>query len=881
MTPPLSRTALFLAVSALLAPSALAQTTAAPAQTPPTTTSNPATPKGSLQAVEVRGEHIPEPQLENSEVASYVTKQDLERTGDSNAAEALTRVTGLSLVQRKFVYVRGLGERYSSALLNGSPLPSPEPLQRVVPLDLFPANVLESIAVQKTYSANFPGEFGGGVIDLQTISIPDVPFLTLSIGGGGNSETTFQPGLTYYGSDTDLLGYDDGTRDLPAPLREAMESGERIDSSNFSSAELNRIGRSFVNAPLNLMQTTDNISPDVDISASAGRSFDIGESGKLGLIAVAGFKNQWRTRVGVQQEGIVENDVISVRTDYDFLSTQNDATVNALVGVGYEWGNNKLKLNTMYVHDTSKEARSREGNDEAAGAEVRDDFTEWFERELVNTHLSGSHLFGEYKEVNIEWRASHARATREAPYEKGIRYRLVNGVYEHDASQEQNYTRFSTVNDQVTSAGIDATWNLPTERTVILSAGYAWLDNKRDAQAREFRFLALNGSLPSAVRRERIDFLLSDYNIDQGLLTLRETTGADGAAAYEGKLEVNAFYAQVETQLLPSMRITAGLRYEDATQSVQPIDLFGTTLLPSAAPLNNNYVLPAFTGTWNFSDNKQLRFGASKTIARPQFRELAPQQYLDPDSDRLYIGNPYLIDTELTNLDARYEWYFANGEFFTFGGFYKDIKNPVEAIVNEAASTIQQTYINAPRATLYGIEADYKKYFDLPFNLSWIGSENRLFVAANYTWSQSEVSVSEDDVVFPLAGGGQPRPAAELVRDGSQLQGQSEHLANFQIGVEDSASRSQAALLVTYAGPRISARGRPGQPDFIQKPGALLDFVARKAFSMGTTELTFGFEARNLLGTEYQEFQELGGGRVDLNRYDLGTTYSFNLSASF
>ncbi len=868
----LARNGLFLAISALLAPClvmAQDQATEAASEEP-----------SVLDAIEVKGEYIPQPLLETSEVVSVITREDLKRSGDGNAAEALARVSGLSLVGGKFVYVRGLGERYSAAVLNGSALPSPEPLQRVVPLDLFPSSIIDSVVVQKTYSARYPGEFGGGIIDLKTVAVPDQPFLSVTLGTGGNTETTYKSGLTYYGSETDILGYDDGTRDMPAALRAAIATGNRVDLGNFSQADLDTIGRSLVNAPLNLLQRDDEVNPDFNAEITGGRKFEL-DWGSIGVIAVAGFESKWQTREGKQQEGIVENDAISVRTDYDFESTQNDVNTNALLGFGAEWGNNEIRWTNLYVHSTIKEARSRAGNDEAAGAEVRDDYTEWFERELLNSQLTGKHAFGEYKDLTIEWRAAYAETTRDAPYEKGIRYRLVNGVYLHNASQEQNYTRFSRVDDEVLSAGVDVGYLFATEdRDYQLTTGLAYSDNDRSAVSREFRFLALDGALPLNVQMQRIDFLLSNPNIGPGLLGLRETTGADGAAAYDANLEVEAFYLQVETAITPEINGTAGVRFESANQSVKPIDLFSDNPLPTAEPLDESYVLPAATVTWNFKEDMQLRFGASKTIARPQFRELAPQQYLDTDLDRVFIGNPYLVDTELLNLDARFEWYFAEGEYFTLGAFYKDLKKPVESIVNEAGSTIQQTYINAPAATLYGLETELKKYFDVPFAWDVLG-DSRLFLAANYTYTQTEVSVDDNDVVFPLAGGGAPRPAAELVRDGSRLQGQSRNLANIQFGLEDVATGSQAILLVNHAGERISARGRPGQPDLIQDPGTTVDLVLRRGFAAWGQDLSVSFAARNLFGEDYEEFQELGGGRVDINRYDLGTSFSLSITANF
>lgn len=871
------RSSLYLAISTLLACQAgLAQQ--APAAASPQEGGEPTT----LDSVVVSSKYIPEPLLQSSAVISVVTRQDLQRGGDDNAAQALTRVSGLSVADGKYVFVRGLNERYSSAQLNGSPLPSPEPLKRVVPLDLFPANVLQGADVQKTYSARYPGEFGGGVINLQPLTVPEAPFLTVSVGGGGNTETTSLPGLTHYGSDTDFFGYDDGTRKVTGTLAEAMASGKRIDAGRFSDAELKAIARSFVNAPLNLLQQTDNIPVDVKLEASGGHSVAFGESGRVGFVAVAGLRNGWRTKDGVQQEGLVEGDSIAVKTDYGYLASENNATVNGLLGFGYRNGKHSVGFTTMYVHDTSKETRSREGYDDLAGRQVRDDSTYWYERELINSQLSGTHAFGEYGDLVLQWRGSHATASRDAPYEKGIRYeKTASGWYEHDGSQQQNYTRFSNVDDRVDSLGVDLSWTLPTERSIVLRGGVAALDNERSAISREFRFLALNGSLPANARLQRVDYLLSNYTTDSGLLTLRETTGSDGAAAYDATLETRAAYVETEIQLLENLRATAGLRYEDATQAVVPIDLFGDQPVTGATPLRNDYLLPALTTTWTFGNNMQLRAGASRTIARPQFRELAPQQYLDIDSDRVLIGNPFLVDSELLNLDLRYEWYFGEAQYLTAGLFYKDIDRPVEAVVNEAGATVQQTFLNAPRARLHGVELDYKRVFPLSGRLGgWLGG-GRAFLGGNYTWSTSRVTVKADDVTFPLGSNGQPRPAAELVRDGSRMQGQSDHLANLQFGWEQPDTGSQAMLLVGYGSERIAARGRPAQPDILFDPGTMVDFVARRGMRWGDTRVTLGFEARNLLGEDYREYQTLGGSALDINRYALGQSYSVSLTVAF
>ncbi|WP_407549352.1 TonB-dependent receptor domain-containing protein [Xanthomonas euvesicatoria] len=877
----LSWTGLSLSISTLLmSGAAMAQSTTSDADAGSSTSSAASTsvPK-QLDQVVVRGDYIPEPMLQTSEVASFVTREDMERTGDSSAAVALTRVTGLSLSRGKYVYVRGLGERYSSALFNGSPLPSPEPTQRVVPLDLFPSDVLASVTVQKTYSADYPGEFGGGVIDLQSMEIPDTPFLSLTVGGGANSVSTGEKGLTYYGSDDDEWGVDDGTRKQPAALRDAIRTGRRVDLGSFSREDIRRIGRSLNDANLYVLQEKDSIAPDVNVGGSAGYSMDVGEA-RLGIIAVASYDNEWRTRTGKQQDGIFVGDSVEFNSNYDFATTRNNVRSNGMLGLGWEYGRHTIGWTTLYVHDTLKVARSRAGRDELAGFDVRDDNTEWYARQLINNQLRGTHAFGEYDDLKIEWRAAVANASRDVPYETGIRYERLDGYWAHDASRVQNYTRFSKVDDKVASGGVDVTWRLPMEHDLTVKGGLAYLDNDRSAWSREFRFLALDGPLPFLNQYQRVEYLFSDYNLSNDLLRLRETTGSFGAAAYDATLKVKAAYLQAEGEIVPTLRATAGVRYEDATQAVHPYDIFSGTRQDGVAPLHNSYALPSATVTWNFAENQQLRFGASKTIARPQFREMAPQQYLDPDIDRQFFGNPFLVDSELVNLDARYEWFFEPGQYVTVGAFYKNIDKPIEAIVNDApGGGIVQSFINAPKATLYGVELEAKKYLELPIAADWWG-DKRMFVSGNYTRTTSEVSASDGDTVQPF-GFSAPVQATLFIRDGSALQGQSDDIANLQIGVESERTHSQATLIANYVGERVSARGRPGQPDYIDKPGTSLDLVIKQGLTWSGETVSVNFAARNLLKTKYQEYQRVGSNRVDLYTYQPGISYDISVTARF
>ena len=872
----LTLSGVLLATSALIAPGlAFAQTaptTSPTAQTPAEQVEEQATEVGEIV---VLGRYIPEPNRESSEVAAFLTSEDLERTGDSNAAAALTRVTGLSIVEGRFIYVRGLGERYSSALLNGSPLPSPEPLQRVVPLDLFPSSILDGVTVQKTYSPNFPGEFGGGVIDLHTIDAPNEPFFNMKLSLGGNTESTGKENLIYYGSRTDFTGFDDDTREVPGAIAIAFDQGKQINSANFTADQLQTMGQSLVNAPLRLLQREKTpIDGGVELAGF----------GPLGLIAVAGYDNSLRARGGVQEEGQFQGEVLVPVSTYDVDSNQNDIRLNFLGGLSLSNADHEVKWTNLYVRNTTKEARSVAGPDfDAGGSVIRNDYTEWFVRQLWSSQLAGEHQFMDGA-LEIDWRAAYAKTSRDAPYESRFQYGVnANGDYIHNV--QGNLISFSELDDDIVSGGVDVAYTLPlsSAREAVISAGVATLDNNREASRHDLQFEAVNG-LTDSQRLSRIDYLFSDYNINPTTLQLREIAGSNGASAYDAELKVNAAYAMVDAEIIPLVRTTVGVRFEDGQQSVTPRDVFGGTSTYEATEIEEQYWLPSLTATWNFAEDQQLRFGVSQTIGRPQFRELAPQAYTDPESDRIFIGNPYLVDTELLNLDARYEWYFARQQFITAGVFYKDMDKPVESVIVEVGNQRQQSYLNAPKATIMGAEVEVKKYFEFPDQTMSFIANKRWLVQANYTYSDSEVKVGEGDTVLTLGGAGAPEQASFFIQDGSRLQGQSDHVANLQLGWEDDTARSQATIIVNYVSDRITARGAgtgaSREPDFIQEPGVFLDFVYRKDFTVMARDMGFALELRNLLGTEFDEYQERGN-KIRVNNYDLGQSASVSLTARF
>lgn len=883
--------------SALVAPAALAQTAPpvgstpvgaedAQGDAPQQNAPDVSIAGGEGTEITVIGRNVPDVVRSTPQIVSLLSTEDIARTGDGDIAGSLERVTGLSVVGNGFVYVRGLGDRYSLALLNGSPLPSPEPLKRVIPLDLFPTSLVSSVLVQKSYSASYPGEFGGGVINLTTTAIPDEPFFTVGGSISGDTFTTDNVGYTYFGSDTDILGYDDGARDIAGAFGDAFRSGNLItQGANFSQRDIQDITASFTNSATSVVQRNKFIPPNFAADFAMGSSTYWGDV-RVGAIAAGGYSNSWQTREAIQQlSGGFASGVLNPDVDFVSVRTDNRIVVNGLLGAGVEFGEHQIRLTNLYIHDTLKQARIASGFDrEGIGADipVLTQNTAWFERELRNTQLVGEFEFGD---ISIDLRGANGRSKRDAPYERSFSYIFdpsINDYVNNLRSTGQNARiTFSELDETIWSGGADVTWRLPTVINASLTAGYAYSDTKRDAFRREFRFQP-DSDLPFAVAQQRPDFLLSDFNIYTYGIGITETSGQTGAAAYEAGLRTHAGYVQANVEFVPGLSANFGVRYEDGRQFVTPIDLFGTGAGGvGSTVIENDYWLPAATVTWNFADDMQLRANASKTIARPQFRELAFQVYQDTDSDRQFFGNPFLIDSELTNAEVRYEWFFARDQRFTLAGFYKRIENPIESFAFRSTGTLQTSFANAPSADLYGAEVEVQKYVPLD-TLGGFFLPRRLVLIGNYTYSKSEIKVGADDTVIFSTGG--VLPAADFFRSGAPLTGQSEHIANVQIGLEDTERLSQQTLILNYASDRVTNRGpagTPQQPDIVERPGLRLDFVARQGVQLMGSEIELKFEARNLTGQKYEEFQDAGDSRIDINTYDVGTRFSVGASVKF
>ena len=431
-----------------------------------------------IEEVVVSGSFIPDEKRDTSEISAILDSSEIERTGDDNIAIALTRLTGLSLVRGKYVYVRGLGERYSAATLNGSNLPSPEPLKRVVPLDLFPTQIIDSSVIQKTYSADMPAEFGGGIIEIETKPVPTERILDFSFSSGFNDATSLSDGLLYDGGDDDDFGYDDGIRDFPDSVQQAINRNLKLDRSNFDVVQLANIGREFENSKLWVIQEGE-IPLDSSFNFTYGDELDISlddilgdPSATFGVMFTAGIRSSWDTQDGIRQTGTLQAqgdgtaDVI-ISNDKTFMSTSNDVTSYAMSVVGIDTDSYELKYTGMYIHKGTKRARILQGYDSSDSGDVREDFIEFFERELTNNQINYSYSYDNGAELDL--RLTSGEASRNSPYERVVFYEDTDarGYWRYDVNTGRNQTQFSYVKDQNENFGLDLTYPIQLLKGIL------------------------------------------------------------------------------------------------------------------------------------------------------------------------------------------------------------------------------------------------------------------------------------------------------------------------------------------------------------------------------------------------------------------------------
>ena len=767
-----------------------------------------------------------EEKRESFAVAEVLGIEQISRAGDSDVAGALRRVTGLTLVDGKYVYVRGLGERYSSVLLNGAPVPSPDPSRRVVPLDLFPVEILSGVVIQKSFSAEMPGEFGGGTIQLRTKGIPDDFFFKLQVGQGYAEGTTFEDGLRYRAGTQDWTGFDQ-TRGIPDSIIEATgRFGRVIGASPFTEGltpdELQVVGRDLASQGFDV--SPQKIGTNGSFTLGVGDSFEIGDDWRGGYVHSTRYSQGWDTTdddIRRKYAFVSEGEPLTTVQDIVRNKTERSIDLSGFLALGVEYGDNhKLTSTTTLVRQTIDTAQIDEGLDITESIS-RFFLLEWEENALIAQQYNGEHAFPDWLDLAVDWNWSKARANRASPNTREYRYVQLepDQPFSFSPTSDSNAISFGELTDESTSYALNAKLPIPIGDSHVLTvlAGGTRLERDRDSEIRRYSFSGvLPPGTPQSFRFQPLDRILSRENIRPGFFVLQENTR--NTDAYFAAQEIEAAYLTLDWLWTDVLRVTLGARDESNDQNVVTFNLINPEQIISEASIETSDVLPSAGFTWFVNPDSQVRLVYAETVSRPDFRELSPAPFIDPLIDTQSIGNPNLVPASIKNLDLRYEYYFSPTETVSVALFAKDFTNPIERIQSPATGDVV-TYENVPAATLYGVEFDLYKSLDFVENWSWLDvswldwvSWSEIFVAANYARIESEVELTEETAGI----------STNLVRP---LQGQSPYVANLQLGWQPEHGEAEATLLYTVAGRRISEVGVFGIPDVYEEPAGQLDFV--------------------------------------------------------
>lgn len=830
------------------------------AQVPPSSATNSSSKSlvPQVEEISVIGRYVPDEKRNTSALSNVLSNEQFSRSGDTNIAEGLKRVAGLSVVGGKYVYVRGLGERYSSALLNGSTMPSPEPLNRVVPLDLFPNAIMDSVVVQKTYSAQFPSEFGGGVLQMRTKKSSDEFFFNLSTSIAGTEGTNFSNGVQANSGSKDWMGVDDGARAMPDLLKQATANGQRLqrsskylDTGGYSAQELQGIGQS-LNNEYDLSK--QSIPADFGATASLGNYHDIGST-RFNYLAAVDYKNSWDKNAIERNTYKVSGVDELVRQDaFTFYSTENNIDISSILSTSLEFSDNHSISATNIILRQSDNIAGQEigfyGDEQLNSTKTK---IEYIERQLVSNQLQGDHYFPDKHELNVTWRYNRSTADRDAPDTREYRYDDTDQGTIFNLRADGNVRRFSQLRDVSTDYAIDANavFYGPMDSTIIMSTGYDKQASVRDYNIRRFTFFELGDvSSREGFLAQPLSQILAPENISPLDFELRETTRPTDT--YGASRDLESYYVQAELNFSDRIQLLAGVRQEDYRQNVSTFDLFrpADTIQGN---LETSDLLPGITATY-INGNHQFRLGYSETTSRPDFRELSPASFTNPLTGYEVVGNPNLRVAAIKNYDMRWEWYFSRTDSLSLGFFMKDFDSPIESVVQPGANSAR-SYVNAKSATNQGVEFEARKQLDFLGDF-W----SDFYLSGNVSYIQSDVTigVTEQNI---------------LTNSSRPLQGQSDWLFNGQIGY-DSFSGLTATLLYHYFGERIFEVGILGAPDLVEAPHGELDFVLSKEFA---DNWKLNIKAQNLFDDRKEITQ---GGYVTTGYFD-GRSASLKLEYQF
>ncbi len=829
------------------------------------------------------------------QIQDGISSQEMSRYGVGDAAGALKKVTGTTISGGKYVYIRGLGDRYSQSMLNGLVLPSADPYRNAAQLDLVPTNLLDNIITSKTFTPDLPGTFTGGNVNLKTKSFPERFSLSVSVSAGYNSQNNLiSDFLTYRGGKNDYLGYDDGGRNRPAIISDprVAELGilnqslfPRPRDGEEGATEIAQLTDQVIRNSNNNFTAENSQAPlDHGVSLAFGNQYAVGEDA-IGLILSGSFKQSYSHLGGFTRANWLLDDLstgeLFNQGNFKETSSVQTPSLSGLAGVSYRVGkNNTITANVIYSHQAEKRGRYIEGErpDNLISPRILKGHSLVFiEREMINYQLGGEHVFPDLNDVRLVWKASRADINQIEPDTRFFEF--VHNVdadnYNIPASDVQlPFHFFRDLNDAKTDLKLDLTIPLANKKHKIKMGG---LYSAKDRVFNEYRYQItrespyfLQGELHAAKSFADAggdpDVYLAEDNI--GIVkTIEDDRRPEPRYiignrlfdvtiprnSYLGNENLFAGYGMIKLALSERLKFVGGARYEKTDISVESQDTFLSEEDRFGA-IDVNDLLPSANLIFSLNENMNLRASFSRTLARPNLREIANFSSFDPLTKSTISGNPQLDRTNISNYDLRWEWFLSPGELISVSGYYKDFTNPITVFYLRSPNPTLQ-FTNVASAKLYGIEIEVRK------NLGFVSSTlNNFSLNTNVSLIEASTDVRE--------------ASSTTTRSERPFEGQAPVVFNGALVYGSSKRDLEATLSLNYIGDRLKLFGRDNTPDVFDRGRTQLDFAISKTWNDFAARITAG----NLLNAAYVLSSEYEGQEYIYESFRRGTNFGINLS---
>ena len=795
-------------------------------------------------------------QKNTSVVAQVVSAETIRRSPDKNTGEVLKRVPGTSIQEGKYLIVRGLADRYNQAMINGILLSSTEPDRKTFSFDIIPSAMIDNIIINKAFIPELPGEWAGGLIQVNTKDVPSKNFFNVQVGTGFNTNTIGNDFYSYEGGGTDWLGYDNGVRSLPPgfPNKATFES--------LTETQKATLGASFKNTWTAKTNSNNVAVLNQSFLINGGFNKKLGSKNKLAAIFAVNYNRSNKRTTFENRILRFQDNTPDIYFDYFNNKYNKEVLAGALANVTLQLGsNNKISFKNILNVNTSNYATLRTGLDyEGRTAGVPDNIraTElaFKANTFFNTQLSGEHNIKKYG-AKLNWYGSFNILDQYIPDQRRVQYvqqdpAVASSPYiiyipVSKSSQKNGSRYFGFLNDYVYTAGGDLAKTFQWKNlSQTIKGGYFFQVKDRLFDSRPFAIYNPSGS--SQFQNLSQDKVFAPENFGAGKLAFNELSGS--SYRYIANSITNAAFLQFDNQLTDKFRAVWGVRLEDFDQVV------GSMRKSDPRHVYNRVrdYLPGINLTYKVNPKTNVRLSGSQTVVRPEFRELSTFQFYDFDLSATIAGNTGLVRTKVSNFDIRYEMYPRGGELLTFGVFYKYFKNPLEAYINPASGD-GSTYnlLNADEANSFGAELEFRKKLD--FNPSL----KNFTVQGNMSYIYNRVKSLD-----------------------RAMQGQSPYLLNAAVQYDVEKYGISATLLFNQIGRRIAFVGGSDQPPIWENPRPILDFQLAKKILNRRGELKLNIaDIINKSAIFYTDINANKKYDKNTDAYAIKRNYGSNVSISF